>query len=119
MLIFGWGRRTIKNYGPLEENYCDHCKNLAHWELRKYTTWFTLFFIPVIPYSTKKFLICPICGSALELDSQTFNNLKDSSLGKDVKNDTNNNYSGKTKTQINYLKEMQKIRNENQGSENI
>jgi len=55
MIIFGWGHQTIKNIGPTFKNHCSHCNNEDYWTLTKYTTWFTLFFIPVIPYSIKYF----------------------------------------------------------------
>jgi hypothetical protein len=30
-------------------------------------TWFTLFFIPVLPYDNSHFLVCPICSNARQL----------------------------------------------------
>ena len=30
--------------------------------------WFTLFFIPVIPYESGHLMICPVCGHGMELD---------------------------------------------------
>lgn len=119
MIIIGLGRRTVKNYGPKKENYCDHCHNISDWELLKYTKWLTLFFIPVIPYSTKKVLICPICGSALELDNEIFNEMKSQEGQTDSPNTTSPNYSGKTETQINFLKQMQEFKDEQQGANNL
>jgi NADH pyrophosphatase NudC (nudix superfamily) len=39
-------------------------------------TWFTLFFIPVFPYSIKYFLSCPICQYGLTLDSKQTDEIK-------------------------------------------
>jgi len=39
-------------------------------------TWFTLFFIPVFPYSIKYFLSCPICKYGLVLDQKQINEIK-------------------------------------------
>ncbi|WP_432404341.1 zinc ribbon domain-containing protein [Wukongibacter sp. M2B1] len=114
MIIIGLGRRTVKNYGPQKENYCDHCNNISNWELRKYTRWFTLFFIPVIPYSTKKVLVCPICGSAIELDTKVFDEMKSQEGQMGSQDNTSPNYSGKTKTQINFLKQMQEFKEDQQ-----
>jgi hypothetical protein len=30
-------------------------------------TWFTLFFIPVLPYDNSHFLVCPICSNGRQL----------------------------------------------------
>ncbi|MCU0680136.1 MAG: zinc-ribbon domain-containing protein [Planctomycetes bacterium] len=70
MIIFGWGHQTIKNVGPVFKNHCSHCNNKEYWTLTKYTTWFTLFFIPVIPYSIKYFLSCPVCQYGITLDNR-------------------------------------------------
>ncbi len=67
-IIFGWGRQTVKQIGIVFKNLCSHCKNEDHWVLTRITKWFTLFFIPVIPYSIKYFLSCPICQYGLVLD---------------------------------------------------
>ena len=39
-------------------------------------TWFTLFFIPVIPYEIKFFLTCPICQYGINRDTAQFHELK-------------------------------------------
>ena len=39
-------------------------------------TWFTLFFIPVFPYSIKYFLSCPVCQYGLTLDSTQTEQIK-------------------------------------------
>jgi hypothetical protein len=40
--------------------------------------WFTLFFIPVLPYETKYFLECPSCKNAFELkNEENITNLKE------------------------------------------
>lgn len=70
MIIFGWGHQTTKNFGPTFKNHCSHCNNDDYWTLARYITWFTLFFIPVLPYSTKYFLSCPVCQYGLTLNSE-------------------------------------------------
>jgi hypothetical protein len=70
MVIFGWGRQTIKQIGVLFKQLCNHCHNEEYWILTKITTWFTLFFVPVFPYSIKYFLSCPVCKYGLTLDQK-------------------------------------------------
>lgn len=74
--VFGWGRQTRKNYGIVTKLHCSHCNNDDYWQLLKSTSWFSLFFIPMIPYSSQKFLICPVCQYGITLDDKKFNELK-------------------------------------------
>lgn len=76
MIIFGWGHQTTKNFGPTFKNHCSHCNNDEYWVLTRIMTWFTLFFIPVFPYSIKYFLSCPICQYGLTLDSKQTDEIK-------------------------------------------
>jgi hypothetical protein len=63
-VIFGFGRRRTRDHGPVVACTCPHCHNVVSLSLLHVTTWFTLFFIPVIPYSSKRFLVCSICRFA-------------------------------------------------------
>ena len=76
MIIFGWGHQTTKNFGPTFKNHCSHCNNEEYWVLTRFMTWFTLFFIPVFPYSIKYFLSCPICQYGLTLDGEQIEKIK-------------------------------------------
>ena len=62
MIIFGWGHRTTNDFGPTLALNCPNCKNDSWWHLVSYKTWFTLFFIPVIPYESEHLLLCEICS---------------------------------------------------------
>jgi len=58
-----WGSRVFhKVLGRTQKSYvCGNCSNENWFEVIKITTWFTLFFIPVFPFSFKYFVGCPIC----------------------------------------------------------
>jgi len=75
-ILFGWGKTTTNNLGPVFENLCTHCNSKEYWNLVKMRVWFTLFFIPVIPYETKYFLLCPVCEYGIKLDRQKYEELK-------------------------------------------
>lgn len=64
MIIFGWGRRTRKDNGQVVLVTCSRCNNPVAYRWISVKTWFSLFFIPVIPYSSKHFLVCPTCSNA-------------------------------------------------------
>lgn len=68
--IFGWGHRTIKNFGNTLIQKCRICSHASYFSLVRTRDWFTLFFIPILPYETKYFLECPICKNAFELNNE-------------------------------------------------
>ena len=68
-IVFGWGRRTNKDHGPTLPITCPNCHNQTYWRLWHSRTWFTLFFIPVIPYENDHMLLCDICKRGIRLDS--------------------------------------------------
>lgn|SRR3989344_8772315 len=76
MIIFGWGHQMIKQIGVVFKNHCSHCNNEEYWILTRIMTWFTIFFIPIFPYSIKYFLSCPICKYGLTLDQDQIQQLK-------------------------------------------
>lgn len=77
MFFIIWGaRNTVKDFGPVLEYLCDHCNNTDYWKLIRTIRWFTLFYIPIIPYSVKYFVICPTCEYGVELDSKKFEGMK-------------------------------------------
>ena len=46
-----WGFRDLaKELGTVDYLHCSRCNNDSNWRLRKTTSWFTLFFIPIIPF---------------------------------------------------------------------
>ena len=68
MIIFGTKTRP-KVLGGLEKP-CGHCKNKTIHAVIKVTKWFTLYFIPLIPYSSKLFVNCNACGARLEIEGE-------------------------------------------------
>ncbi len=75
-IIFGWGKQTLKEFGTLGESYCQRCHNGTHRRLVLRRIWFTLFFIPIIPYRTEYLVVCPICNGGTLLDKEEFEILR-------------------------------------------
>lgn len=75
-VIFGWGHQKIKNLGPVILRFCSHCRNESYWNLTVISTWFTLFFIPIFPYSIKKLLTCSVCAWGFQLENEQFEKIK-------------------------------------------
>lgn len=72
--VFGWGRTTTSDEGPTVPLNCPNCKNDTWYHLVAYRRWFTLFFIPVVPYSNHTMLVCPVCSAGLELKGAAADN---------------------------------------------
>jgi hypothetical protein len=80
MIIYGWGRRTRKDEGLSRAYTCNNCRNASRFRLLTVKTWFTLFFVPLIPYSTKHFELCPVCSRGRELTKPELLALKQEGL---------------------------------------
>ncbi len=70
--VFGWGRTTQKDVRNVAVLHCANCNNVGPWHALRRKTWFTLFFVPVIPYKTYAFLHCGVCSRGWELTSDEF-----------------------------------------------
>jgi hypothetical protein len=77
LIIFGWGKTTVKNAGQVGPRRCARCNNQTMWALSRVKSWFSLFFIPIIPYRTEYLMLCPICGNGVKLSNKQFYELKD------------------------------------------
>jgi hypothetical protein len=71
VIIFGWGGGKVRDHGPALPQTCPSCGNKGFLHYFTITKWFRLYFIPIIPYSTKHFLACPVCTSGAELTTPT------------------------------------------------
>ena len=72
MILFGWGFNTHRKYGVFMTQECNLCRKLTDWNLCKRTTWFTLFFIPIIPYRVECCIVCKNCKGFIVLSDAEF-----------------------------------------------
>ena len=68
-IIFGT-RQTVKKIGDVGVYRCDHCNNVIVFQVMIIRKWFTLFWIPIFPYSIQYYIICPICQYGGELTKE-------------------------------------------------
>ncbi|MCD4744959.1 MAG: zinc ribbon domain-containing protein [Bacteroidales bacterium] len=73
-IIFGFGQQTKKENKLSSYNHCLHCNNNSQWILKKTTYWFTLFFLPVIPYKIRYSVFCPVCNYEILLNREEYEN---------------------------------------------
>lgn len=76
MIIWGFGKVTKNRNGDVMEKDCGYCNTTSMWKLTKNTTWFTLYFIPMIPYRVTYCVECPRCGSYIEISKDKFIEIK-------------------------------------------
>ena len=69
MVIFGFGPGKQEDLGEVAPAVCPNCHNqvlLHHVRSKKR---FSLYFVPVVPYGTDDYLVCPICSRGLQISS--------------------------------------------------
>jgi hypothetical protein len=67
-IIFGYRSKPTIEGGF--KNTCPSCRRKTIHGVIRVTKWFTLFFIPVIPFSNKLFVGCNVCGMRNELKGE-------------------------------------------------
>ncbi|HUD69458.1 MAG TPA: zinc ribbon domain-containing protein [Acidimicrobiales bacterium] len=66
MILFGFrGRRKRLATVFIE---CPQCHRTCSQVVARTQRWFTLFFIPIFPFSTKYFTVCSMCSGATKID---------------------------------------------------
>src|SRR5262249_32577049 len=69
MVIFGFGPGKQEDLGEVAPAVCPNCHNqvfLRHVRSKKR---FSLYFVPVVPYGTDDYQVCPICSRGLQLST--------------------------------------------------
>lgn len=66
MVLFGFrGKRTSLGTAF---RICAHCQRPCSQAVARIQRWFTLFFIPVFPFSTRYVTVCSMCSAATRVD---------------------------------------------------
>jgi uncharacterized protein YbaR (Trm112 family) len=70
VVIFGFGPGKQEDLGEAVQIVCPNCHNqvMLHHVRSKKTV--RLYFVPVVPYGTDDYLVCPVCSRGMQL-SQT------------------------------------------------
>ena len=69
LLILGFGRKKKKDRGEIVQVKCPRCANTVFYHYTHTRTWFTLYFIPILPYRSERRLECPICSHGMKISS--------------------------------------------------
>ncbi|MEE3487413.1 MAG: zinc-ribbon domain-containing protein [Bulleidia sp.] len=68
-LLFGISPKTTV-IGETKPYTCGRCRYEGPWKILKIQNWFSLFFIPLFPVSTRYIEQCPRCGGFNELTKE-------------------------------------------------
>jgi zinc-ribbon family len=67
VVIFGFGAGSPEDQGEVAPCVCPNCHNqvfLHHVRSKKSVS---LYFVPVVPYGTDNYLVCPVCSRGLQV----------------------------------------------------
>ena len=64
-IIFGTETKRKVLGSSKEKSQCPRCHNEVFNDIQEQTGYFTLFWIPVFPYSEEHYELCPICGHVM------------------------------------------------------
>jgi hypothetical protein len=71
LTIIGFGKVTSKDLGETGlEQPCIWCSAHVIYHLMLVRTWFTYFFIPVLPYRKAYRVTCPACGGSIPISGE-------------------------------------------------
>jgi hypothetical protein len=76
VVIFGFGAGKAEDLGEVVPTVCPNCHNqvfLHHVRSKKSVR---LYFVPVVPYGTDDYLVCPVCSQGLQLSARQLPHLR-------------------------------------------
>jgi hypothetical protein len=70
VLIFGFGPGKAQDLGEVAPTLCPFCHNSVFLHFIRSKKSVRLYFVPVVPYGTDEYLLCPVCTRGLQLSSE-------------------------------------------------
>jgi uncharacterized protein YbaR (Trm112 family) len=67
VVIFGFGPGRQEDLGEVAPTVCPNCHNQVYLHHVRSKKTVRLYFVPVVPYGTDDYLVCPICSRGLQL----------------------------------------------------
>lgn len=81
VVIFGFGAGSPEDLGEVAPCVCPNCHNqvfLHHVRSKKSVR---LYFVPVMPYGTDDYLVCPVCSRGLQVSDAQLRHVRSMSVG--------------------------------------
>ena len=70
VVIFGFGRGKQEDLGEVAPGMCPNCHNQVYLHHVRSKKSVRLYFVPVVPYGTDDYLVCPVCSRGLQLSKK-------------------------------------------------
>jgi hypothetical protein len=67
VVIFGFGPGKPEDLGEVAPSVCPNCHNQVFLHHVRSKKRLSLYFVPVVPYGTDEYLVCPICSRGLQI----------------------------------------------------
>ncbi len=67
VVIFGFGEGKHEDLGEVAPAICPNCHNQVYIHHVRSKKSLRLYFVPVVPYGTNDYLVCPICSWGLQV----------------------------------------------------
>lgn len=67
VLIFGFGPGKAEDLGEVAPGACPNCHNQVWFHHVRSKKSVRLYFVPVVPYGTDEYLLCPVCTRGLQI----------------------------------------------------
>jgi len=69
VVIFGFGAGSPEDQGEVAAAVCPNCHNQVFFHHVRSKKSVRLYFVPVVPYGTNDYLVCPVCSRGLQVSS--------------------------------------------------
>ena len=66
----GYEKKLGHTQSPIQ---CGNCEKTAPWQIIETGRKFTLYWIPLIPYGKKYYVLCPVCQYGKEIEKNDIN----------------------------------------------
>ncbi len=76
VVIFGFGAGKGEDLGEVVPTVCPNCHNQVYLHHVRSKKSVRLYFVPVVPYGTDDYLVCPVCSRGLQLSKQQLRQLR-------------------------------------------
>jgi hypothetical protein len=77
VLIMGFGPRRPNDRGEVAPALCPNCGNHVTFRLLEMRSWFSLFFIPLVPGRARHAVTCPVCQYGILVDGAPLDQARD------------------------------------------
>ena len=76
-MLIVFGIRKMRRRLGVALMMCGHCRQPCAHSIVRLQTWFSLFFVPVLPVGTTFFTVCSLCAGATRIDKAQAQHLEE------------------------------------------